>query len=164
MPERLIDEGRVAAIVGGPEEFKPLVVDGAYLYLQKMRALEERFADSLRRRIERDDTGWPEAEVAAAVLDMKQRPAVRGSTPLPLSDDQLAAGKNRGEPPVDGDLRGPGTGKTTIVVSILRVLRRLGIPAEAMLLAAPTGKAARRLGQIDPCGPAGGGRSCRGRH
>lgn len=147
LAERLIDEGRVAAIVGGPETFKPLVVDGAYLYLQKMRALEERFADSLRHRIERDDTGWPEAEVAAAVLDMKQRPAVRGSTPLPLSDDQLAAVRTAASHRLTVISGGPGTGKTTIVVSILRVLRRLGIPAEAMLLAAPTGKAAQRLGQ-----------------
>ncbi|AGA28701.1 exodeoxyribonuclease V subunit alpha [Singulisphaera acidiphila] len=149
LAESLIEEGRVAAIVGGPEDFKPLIVDGPYLYLQKMRALEERFADALRRRIagDGDDSGWPEAEVAAAVLDVEGRPAVRNGVPLPLSDDQLAAVRTAASHRLAVISGGPGTGKTTIVVSILRVLRRLGIPPEAMLLAAPTGKAAQRLGQ-----------------
>ncbi|MBK7774608.1 MAG: exodeoxyribonuclease V subunit alpha [Sandaracinaceae bacterium] len=41
---------------------------------------------------------------------------------------------------------GPGTGKTSIVVSLLRVLVRLGYDAEAdVALAAPTGKAADRM-------------------
>ena len=147
LADGLIDDGRVAAIVGGPEDFKPLIVDGPYLYLQKMRALEERFADALRRRIEGDDAGWPEAEVSAAVRDVEGRPAVRDQGPLPLSADQVAAVRTAASHRLTVISGGPGTGKTTIVVSILRVLRRLGIPPEAMLLAAPTGKAAQRLGQ-----------------
>jgi exodeoxyribonuclease V alpha subunit len=40
---------------------------------------------------------------------------------------------------------GPGTGKTSVVVSILRVLARLGVDLESVALAAPTGKAAKRM-------------------
>ena len=40
---------------------------------------------------------------------------------------------------------GPGTGKTTIVVSVLRLLTRLGVAPEKIALAAPTGKAANRM-------------------
>ncbi|MCA8922062.1 MAG: exodeoxyribonuclease V subunit alpha, partial [Planctomycetes bacterium] len=40
---------------------------------------------------------------------------------------------------------GPGTGKTSIVVTILRVLVRLGLAPADLALAAPTGKAAQRL-------------------
>ena len=40
---------------------------------------------------------------------------------------------------------GPGTGKTSIVVTILRVLIRLGLSPSDLALAAPTGKAAQRL-------------------
>lgn len=40
---------------------------------------------------------------------------------------------------------GPGTGKTSIVRSLLRVLTELGVAPEAIALAAPTGKAAKRL-------------------
>ena len=42
---------------------------------------------------------------------------------------------------------GPGTGKTTIILSILRTLRRLGVTCEEIALAAPTGKAAKRMGE-----------------
>src|SRR4029077_7258031 len=42
---------------------------------------------------------------------------------------------------------GPGTGKTSIVVAILRVLARLGVDPEHVALAAPTGKAADRMGE-----------------
>jgi exodeoxyribonuclease V alpha subunit len=40
---------------------------------------------------------------------------------------------------------GPGTGKTSIVFTLLRCLARRGIPPERMALAAPTGRAAQRL-------------------
>lgn len=40
---------------------------------------------------------------------------------------------------------GPGTGKTTIVKAILRILKRFGISA---LLAAPTGRAAKRMQEL----------------
>lgn len=42
---------------------------------------------------------------------------------------------------------GPGTGKTTIVVTILRLLTRLGYQPAEIALAAPTGKAAYRMRQ-----------------
>ncbi|SIN71271.1 DNA helicase/exodeoxyribonuclease V, alpha subunit [Singulisphaera sp. GP187] len=149
MADALIESGRANAIIGDPDDFKPLIVDGPYLYLQKMRALEERFAEALRRRIEGDgdDAGWPEAEVSAALRDVAGRPAMRGGTALPLSRDQFAAVRVAASHRLAVISGGPGTGKTTIVVSILRVLRRLGLPPEAMLLAAPTGKAAQRMGQ-----------------
>lgn len=152
LADELVDGRRVAAIVGGPEDFKPLIVEGPYLYLQKMRALEERFARSLRRRLGGDEGGWPETDVVAAVADVVDRPPVRGGIPLPLSDDQLAAVRVAARHRLAVISGGPGTGKTTIVVSILRALRRLGIPPDAMLLAAPTGKAAQRLGQAIQAG------------
>ena len=40
---------------------------------------------------------------------------------------------------------GPGTGKTTIVLALVRALVRLGLAPEQIALAAPTGKAANRL-------------------
>lgn len=40
---------------------------------------------------------------------------------------------------------GPGTGKTTIIVSALRLLVRLGVEPSKIALAAPTGKAAYRM-------------------
>ncbi len=40
---------------------------------------------------------------------------------------------------------GPGTGKTFLMVNILRCLQRAGIRAEEILLGAPTGRAAQRM-------------------
>jgi exodeoxyribonuclease V alpha subunit len=40
---------------------------------------------------------------------------------------------------------GPGSGKTSIVVSLLRALVRLGLGPDAVALAAPTGRAAQRM-------------------
>jgi exodeoxyribonuclease V alpha subunit len=40
---------------------------------------------------------------------------------------------------------GPGTGKTTIMASVLRALLKLGFRPEEMVLAAPTGRAANRM-------------------
>ena len=40
---------------------------------------------------------------------------------------------------------GPGTGKTTTVLQVLRALLRMGVSPEKIQLAAPTGRAARRL-------------------
>ena len=42
---------------------------------------------------------------------------------------------------------GPGTGKTTIVFSILRALISRGLSTEDIALAAPTGRAAQRMGE-----------------
>ncbi len=42
---------------------------------------------------------------------------------------------------------GPGTGKTSIVVTILRLLAENGVPLEKALLAAPTGRAANRMAE-----------------
>jgi exodeoxyribonuclease V alpha subunit len=143
----LIEAGRGAAIVGGPDDFKPLVIDGPHLYLQKMWALEERFAGALRRRMDRTAAGWPETQIVAAVRDVVSRAGGRAAAPLRLSDDQVAAVRAAVRHPLAVISGGPGTGKTTIVVAILRVLRRLGVPSQAMLLSAPTGKAAQRLTQ-----------------
>ena len=42
---------------------------------------------------------------------------------------------------------GPGTGKTTIVCAILRALMKRGLAPEDIALAAPTGRAAQRMGE-----------------
>ena len=144
--DRLIDSGRAELVVGKAGDFKPLIVAGAYIYLQKMHDLEARFADALRRRMNGAAPEWGDEEQGRAVSDVLAHPGLHDAKPIALSPDQVAA--------VRAALRfrlavisgGPGTGKTTIVVSILRALGRLGFGAAEMVLAAPTGKAAKRLG------------------
>ena len=134
-----------SAIVGSPDEFKPLIVSGDHLYLQKMFYLENRFVDDFappaRGRIGVDRREHRAVRCAtcsiarvaqrkAAELDERTASAVRAAMRHPMT---IISG-------------GPGTGKTTIVLSILRTLRRLGVTCEEIALAAPTGKAANRHG------------------
>jgi exodeoxyribonuclease V alpha subunit len=66
-----------------------------------------------------------------------------------LADHQAAAVKTALTGPVTVVTGGPGTGKTTIVNAIRRIYRRLGVRVS---LAAPTGRAAKRMGEA--CGAA----------
>jgi exodeoxyribonuclease V alpha subunit len=143
----LIDSGRAAAVVGSSGEFKPLIVAGRHLYLQKMHALEERFAGSLRARSTVHVPEWDEARAEQALDDVEARPVVQGGRAVSLSAEQADAVRAALRYPLAVISGGPGTGKTTVVVSILRALVRLGVGPSEIVLAAPTGKSAYRLGQ-----------------
>jgi exodeoxyribonuclease V alpha subunit len=64
-----------------------------------------------------------------------------------MSDEQcrvVAAAARTGLTVVSG---GPGTGKTSIIIAIMRLMVRLGVEPCAIALTAPTGKAAYRMGE-----------------
>jgi exodeoxyribonuclease V alpha subunit len=128
---------RVPELVGAPGERKPLIVDGEFLYHERILACETRLAAAIRALAARPGPD-PQA-VRAAVGEV-----AAGSTP-PLSDEQQAAvvaALCRRLAVISG---GPGTGKTTMALALARGLVRLGVPASELALAAPTGKAANRL-------------------
>src|SRR5207344_2201935 len=64
-----------------------------------------------------------------------------------LTDEQLTAVRAALGHPLALVAGGPGTGKTSMVVALLRALVRTGVAPEEIALAAPTGRAARRLEQ-----------------
>jgi exodeoxyribonuclease V alpha subunit len=125
----------VQAVIGIPGERKPLIVDREWLYPERMRILEERFCALVRERLAvppvpaRTVTRAVAAASARANLTEEQQAAVREALRSPLA---LVTG-------------GPGTGKTTTVVALLRAVAWLGTPMDAVAIAAPTGKAAQRL-------------------
>jgi exodeoxyribonuclease V alpha subunit len=67
---------------------------------------------------------------------------VQGRLSLSLAPNQIEAVKCATENKVMVITGGPGTGKTTIINAILKIFGRLGID---ILLAAPTGRAAKRM-------------------
>jgi exodeoxyribonuclease V alpha subunit len=132
---------RETAVVGNPGEYKPLILDDrSRLYLFRYWEYQEKLADSIRRRIH--DTGvdssigllkeelirlfpFNEAEtinwqrVAAFTALMKQFCVISG---------------------------GPGTGKTSIVATILALLLKQAESKRLRIaLTAPTGKSAAKL-------------------
>jgi len=153
--EALVNSGRAGALIGAADEFKPLVVTGPHLYLQKMLHLEDRFVAAMHSRLAAGIPGWSEEQVDAVLRDVCSRPTVRGGQTIELKDEQQAAVRAAVHFAVTIVSGGPGTGKTTIVVSILRVLHRLGVTCEEIALAAPTGKAANRMNEAIQAGLVG---------
>jgi exodeoxyribonuclease V alpha subunit len=145
--ETLVESGRLGAIVGSETEFKPLIVADGHLYLQKMLHIENRFTEVLRRRMEAEIADWPPRQVERALADVVARPSVRNGQSIRLLDDQQSAVLAAARSSIAVVSGGPGTGKTTIVMSMLRVFLRLGFACEEIALAAPTGKAANRLSE-----------------
>jgi exodeoxyribonuclease V alpha subunit len=115
-----------------------------YLYFQRYLRAEEDLVARLEPRLGRaaqHDDAW--APIFQDVL--VDAPLRLHGQALELDPDQRAGlnlALNRSFTIISG---GPGTGKTSIILTLLRCLVRRGIPAGRLALAAPTGRAAQRL-------------------
>ena len=150
--------------VGGPGGPQPLILDGERLYLGKLWHFEHRVATDINRRL-------------ADPMPVDDRRLASGLDRLfpPLTPGVLAArdGGHIGNAGAVSDLDGqrlaaaitlrwrfavisggPGTGKTTTVVKVLALLLDQD-PGLRIAMAAPTGKAAARLGEAVRRGKAG---------
>ncbi len=142
----LADARALPALVGAPGDRRPLIVDRGWLYSQKLHAHEASFAAALRARLEAAPApAFPPGQLDDALDALRARPAVVGGEAVVLSPEQETAVRRAAAAPFTVVSGGPGTGKTSIVVSILRLLARLGVEPAQVALAAPTGKAAHRM-------------------
>ncbi|HET9449287.1 MAG TPA: AAA family ATPase, partial [Aggregicoccus sp.] len=132
----------VRGVLGGPE--CPLVLEGPWLAIQKLRHSEDQLVAALRSRLQLPAV-LAEQEAQAKLSEVLARPPRVGGKALQLSAEQQRAVAAAMCRPLTLITGGPGTGKTSIVVSLLRTLVRLGVGPEAIALAAPTGKAAMRM-------------------
>ena len=112
-----------------------LVLDQELLYLTPLQRAELGCAQHLQRLL-RGAPPWGLIDTAKAL------PWVEQQTGLALSPSQRAAVATMLAHKVTIITGGPGVGKTTLVNSLLRILRAKQI---TVLLAAPTGRAAKRL-------------------
>ena len=131
----------VAQVIGHPGERKPLIVEDGWLYLERMRVLESDFCARIRTRMGTEEAvDGPDSRAIGRAIE-----AIAAGAFAPTPEQKLAVreGLRARLALITG---GPGTGKTWTVVSMVRAMAWLGTPMAAVAVAAPTGKAAQRLG------------------
>ena len=130
-----------AAAAPGAETGPGADADSDAIYLPPMYYAELGVANRLRRQLDEEDTRLPQFRAFDwdAALDWVDR-----RLPHPLAEQQRAAVRLALTEKVAVLTGGPGTGKTTTVRAILMLLRAKGA---SVRLAAPTGRAAKRLAE-----------------
>lgn len=146
---------RAPELVGDGPATTPLVVDHGHLYTRRSWGCEARVAAALGARLA---TKGP---FSTSAVENSLRASSMNVSPAP-SPQQAAAVVQALARLVGIISGGPGTGKTTTALTLVRCLVRLGVPATRIALCAPTGKAAsrmeddfrRRLGALEHPDPA----------
>ncbi|WP_373321918.1 SF1B family DNA helicase RecD2 [Methylobacterium dankookense] len=119
------------------EVVQDIVGDKACIFLAGLHAAERVIAERLRRRSQ-GKPPWPEIDLGKAM------PWIEGKTGKTLSPSQADAVRLVLGAKLAVITGGPGVGKTSTLDTILRILRAKGT---RVLLAAPTGRAAKRMSE-----------------
>src|SRR3984957_11079352 len=147
--ETLLQSNRATALVGQREDdYKPLLYIAPYITHQSIYYCERELAIRLGGLLSNRPQEQPDADqLARALHDVIERPVIVNGRQIVMSDEQrnvVEASARAGLTVISG---GPGTGKTSIVVAIMRLMVRLGVDPSLIALTAPTGKAANRMGE-----------------
>ncbi|AWN35952.1 SF1B family DNA helicase RecD2 [Methylobacterium radiodurans] len=119
------------------EVVQDIIGDKACIFLAGLHAAERVIAERLLHRI-KGEPPWPEIDLAKAL------PWVEGKTGKTLSPSQAEAVRLVVGAKLAVITGGPGVGKTSTLDTILRILCAKGT---RVLLAAPTGRAAKRMSE-----------------
>jgi len=131
-----IDEGHVAAAIAKLWASERLVVEDGGVYLSWLHAAEVGVATDLKRLLTSPGTSLGGLDAALAAFEQAAK--------IQLAPGQRAAVEAAAAHKVVVITGGPGVGKTTIVRAVLNVLGRSRLRVK---LAAPTGRAAKRLSE-----------------
>ena len=126
-------------------EASPLVLQGQRLYLRRNWQAEQDIGAAIEARLQQPCAVPPNlAELLTQLFP--QQPAADGVA-VPTPDWQKIACALAARKRLTLITGGPGTGKTTTVVRVLALLQAASTHTLRVALAAPTGKAAARLGE-----------------
>lgn len=136
-PER-VEEG-IIRLEGTGQVVREFICNRDAVYLRAMHEAEDYLAETLRQMSEREYTYDFDVEQLVAELEADSEIDY-----APLQRQAIVTAAKYGVTILTG---GPGTGKTTTVRGMLHLYEALGL---TVLLAAPTGRAAKRLSEL--CG------------
>ncbi len=146
--ETMLESGEAACVIGRqPDDYRPLLYLRPFIYHQRVRTAEAALAALLARRLAQVPIENQREAIDAAIGDIVSRPGEVAGNKLLLSAEQREGVAKAAAYKLALISGGPGTGKTSIILAILRVLVRTGVKPEQIALAAPTGKAAYRMGE-----------------
>jgi exodeoxyribonuclease V alpha subunit len=151
---RLAAGGYQKLITKNGGEYLPLILDASsgrdLLYFQKYHVHEKRLKDRMDAFLEATvSLTVPNQKIDALIDEIyADRLAIRvGSSKTPIARDpqQIEAIRLALKSQFSIISGGPGTGKTSLMVNLLRCLVREDIPLSRIILGAPTGRAAQRM-------------------
>jgi exodeoxyribonuclease V alpha subunit len=151
-----IDRGYYDALIDRDARgaFKPLVIDAAtgrrLLYFQKFHYHEQRLKQRLKLFLSADHGPQRSSRTVERTIEelYGDRSVIRkkkGGDPIVRDPFQIEAIRGALTVSLLVISGGPGTGKTSLLVNILRALVRTGTDSARIMLAAPTGRAAQRM-------------------
>ncbi len=153
-----LETGRYQTLVTrNAGEYVPLVLDEStgekLLYFQKYHWHEQRLKDQMELLLTAPVAAALTPDRMGAMIEeiYSNRFAIRvghGKTPIVKDPVQLEAIRLALQSRFCIISGGPGTGKTSLMVNILRCLVREQIPAPGIILGAPTGRAAQRMTEM----------------
>jgi exodeoxyribonuclease V alpha subunit len=117
------------------------------VYLHELYEAERRVAAAIHELLSTRSSLLAEKLEAGAPIRGTielQSPELFGPLKLTLDDDQVDAAQRALQEKILVITGGPGTGKTTLLTALLTILRRAGVN---VALAAPTGRAAKRMSE-----------------
>ena len=130
------DEEPIAATLDQMIEKEDLIIDGDAIFLPPFYYAECGVANKLKRLIDTSSKDLFEEDVNIEKIVRR--------TGIHYDDVQVAAIKQAVQSKVMVLTGGPGTGKTTTTIGIIAALQSMGL---RILLAAPTGRAAKRMSE-----------------
>lgn len=131
----------IAAALRNIASEKRVIIEDRAVYLSEYHTAEVGAAASLRNILNAPKTPFP----------LDRDAAIRGvqeELRIALAEKQIQAVRESLGRKLMVITGGPGTGKTTIINAIIRIYRRAGL---RVLLAAPTGRAAKRMSEATGC-------------
>lgn len=135
-----LEELSHASVTGISGEFKPLILENESICLYRYWNYERQAAEMIKKIASYEHERFPESEIQRCMQ------SISGESKLDQHQyDAIIAAVHNSFTVITG---GPGTGKTTTVARIVAVLKQLYAERPCRIaLAAPTGKAAMRLGE-----------------